>query len=443
MVIPGTTINQSILKILPTFVFEKVELALKLNGGGEDFFLGQATKAEEAWFYWLDNSTIPNGSYSLILRGFNGGIQSGEASFTFTNVVTPALTSEIDLAEIESRVDALLSDALDTDELTALRNSYVTSYLEVSETGDLKDLLKDYLPEFDRLFRNYAGAVAGGNEALIIFADEQIEKYLDYVVVDENTDQVLSFELNSFLVNARNFVRTKEAEVIKTSEGDSAIDFDKDGLTDYDEVVLYGTDPKLADEDNDGSLDSVEIILGYNPTDAKLEVVSRAVDQFLGGVINGDLLSITAIQPLYLYAEKDSMPKVLTSVSGRGIPNSFSRLYLGDLSESVFVKIGPNGTFTQTIDKEFVKIEGRVVLALTDNTGRIVMRGQPLEVDKVVTSSELYNSVAFDAAVVKSVEEFSTTNVIGSLGVVSFGLILLLLGKALIPRREPFSLEIV
>ena len=442
MVIPGTSENQSIIKILPTFVFEKVELYLKSKGEGETFFLGQATKADEAWFYWLDNTIIPNGSYSLIIIGFDGGIPSGEAAFTFTNQVKPVLTSDIDLAEVESKVDTLLSDALDTDELTTLRSSYVTSYVKVNETDQLKVNLKDYLPRFDRLFTNYAGAVAGGNEAIIILADEQIEKYLDSVVVDENTDQVLSFELNSFLVNVRNFVRVKEAELLKVSGGFSAIDSDKDGFTDYDEVVLYATDPILADTDNDGIIDSVETILGYNPTDEKLEVVSRIADQGLGVVINGDLLSISAIQPLYLYTDKDSTPKVLTSVSGRGVPNSFSRLYLGDLPESVIVKIGPDGTFTQTIDKEFVKIEGRIVLALTDNSGRIVLRGQPLQVDKVLTSRELFNSTALDAAVVKSVKEFTTSNVIGALGVVSFGLILLLLGKALVPRRESISLEI-
>lgn len=440
---PGITQNQSVLKILPTFVFDKVELAINLKGDGETFFLGQATKADDAWFYWLDNSAIPNGSYSLIVRGFDNGEFSEEASFTLTNMVEPSLTKDADRNEIESRVNSLLGEGTDIEELRELRASYVTSYLEARKEDYSDDYLADYLPKFDRLFAKYASAIAGGTDALVILADDQIEKYLDTVIVDgaENSES-FGQELTALLLDIKQSIQTKEAEVAKLSGGDSAFDIDKDGLTDYDEVVIYDTDPKLSDTDNDGIIDSIEVILGYTPNDAKFEAVSRIADDVDAGVLNGDLLAILAVEPFYLYTDTDSNPKVLTSVSGKGIPNSFARLYLGDSPESIIVKVGPDGTFTQTIDKDFVKIQGEVVLAVTDNTGRIVMRGQPLQLGKAITSRQLFNPVAIDAAVIKSVEEFKTINIIGAVGVVSFGLILLLLGKALVPRREPVSLEI-
>lgn len=43
------------------------------------------------------------------------------------------------------------------------------------------------------------------------------------------------------------------------------IDTDNDGLSDYDEVVTYGTNPNLKDTDRDKYLDKVEIDNGYNP----------------------------------------------------------------------------------------------------------------------------------------------------------------------------------
>lgn len=43
------------------------------------------------------------------------------------------------------------------------------------------------------------------------------------------------------------------------------LDTDEDGLTDYDEINLYGTNPNSYDTDNDGYTDGDEVEAGYNP----------------------------------------------------------------------------------------------------------------------------------------------------------------------------------
>lgn len=42
-------------------------------------------------------------------------------------------------------------------------------------------------------------------------------------------------------------------------------DTDEDGLTDYEEVTIYGTSPYLPDTDSDGYTDDQEIVNGYDP----------------------------------------------------------------------------------------------------------------------------------------------------------------------------------
>ena len=50
---------------------------------------------------------------------------------------------------------------------------------------------------------------------------------------------------------------------------DADFDFNKDndgdGLTDYEEIYIYGTDPFNPDTDGDGYLDGAEVVSGYNP----------------------------------------------------------------------------------------------------------------------------------------------------------------------------------
>ena len=49
--------------------------------------------------------------------------------------------------------------------------------------------------------------------------------------------------------------------------GPDGRDPDGDGLTNYQEIVVYGTDPNLADTDGDGVLDGYEVQTGHSPLD--------------------------------------------------------------------------------------------------------------------------------------------------------------------------------
>ncbi|MFA7365036.1 MAG: thrombospondin type 3 repeat-containing protein, partial [Patescibacteria group bacterium] len=60
-----------------------------------------------------------------------------------------------------------------------------------------------------------------------------------------------------------------EEEVVIEEEVDieylKSIDSDNDGLSDYDEVYIFGTDPLNPDSDEDGYFDGSEVLNGYNP----------------------------------------------------------------------------------------------------------------------------------------------------------------------------------
>lgn len=76
----------------------------------------------------------------------------------------------------------------------------------------------------------------------------------------------------------------------------ASLDSDSDGLSDIDEVTVYGTAPGLADTDGDGFLDGEELANGTNPIDAapQLSIISPVSQQVFhsGSTIS---LSATAI----------------------------------------------------------------------------------------------------------------------------------------------------
>lgn len=61
------------------------------------------------------------------------------------------------------------------------------------------------------------------------------------------------------------FVRLRYTDIV-TSDPDNA-DFDGDGLTNWEEIYIYGTDPFNADSDGDGMPDGWEVMNGFNPSD--------------------------------------------------------------------------------------------------------------------------------------------------------------------------------
>lgn len=61
----------------------------------------------------------------------------------------------------------------------------------------------------------------------------------------------------------RDGLNDEEEKILKTNI--NKYDTDMDGLSDYDEVKIYGTDPVRSDSDGDGYLDGDEIKNGYNP----------------------------------------------------------------------------------------------------------------------------------------------------------------------------------
>jgi hypothetical protein len=178
-------------------------------------------------------------------------------------------------------------------------------------------------------------------------------------------------------VSAENIPFVKEAE---------NKDFDQDGLTNAEERRL-GTDPFLADTDNDGFLDGDEVKNGYDPkkfspgdgrdkiafenprdvieTERRNPDKKTKNDQYVVNAVS----SVKASVP----GEKDKM-----RFSGKALPNIFVTLYIYSNPIVVTLKTDANGNWSYDLDKTVEDGSHEVYVAVTDNTGKITARSDGL-----------------------------------------------------------------
>ena len=155
---------------------------------------------------------------------------------------------------------------------------------------------------------------------------------------------------------------------------DPDLDYDQDGISNSEEQRL-GTDPYLADTDNDGYVDGDEIRNGFDPLKAsagnKSDKISLETPKDKG-TINQNYEVNTA--------ELKNTPNGKRAVfKGKALPNSFVRIYIySDKPIIVTVRTDSNGDWLYELDKELEDGNHEIYVAVTDNTGKITSKSNPL-----------------------------------------------------------------
>jgi hypothetical protein len=154
-------------------------------------------------------------------------------------------------------------------------------------------------------------------------------------------------------------------------------DPDKDGLNNNDEY-RYGTNPTNPDSDNDGFLDGDEVKNGYDPLkaspgDKSDKIVFESPKE--SGEVKKDFYQVNKVEMVEAQAENENNK---IKISGKGIPNSFVTIYIYSDPIILTVKTDSDGNWSYEIDKEIEDGEHQVYVAVTDNTGKITAKSEPL-----------------------------------------------------------------
>lgn len=193
--------------------------------------------------------------------------------------------------------------------------------------------------------------------------------------------------------------REEARRVITERTGTRAhTDSDGDGVTDYDEINLYATDPRDADTDNDGMRDGDELLAGTNPVampitlaasgtplsatgSAKIDPTLAVTEEVrfenpkLAGVKSPEFLTVQKVEAADIETKEDGTKTAKSlALAGTALPNSFVRIFVFSEPIMVTVRADDDGVWTYTLDKELSDGQHEIYTAITDVSGKIVAK---------------------------------------------------------------------
>lgn len=425
-----------------------VELYARPTNSLQSQFVVLASRRFDQWQFVFNSANLPNGEYEFFARTKHNGktldseklklFVSNDGRTSPTHNTRPINYSQPPSDNQPERNTISIYDNND---------DFVREYTpEEVVAFESTNLLNDNKDELEVLLKRYSSAVQSGDEVLIQSAKlalKEEKENIAYKALSDNRVRDIADDVNLEIESRLNdlMYRVETFEELRTrrTNGDSATDTDGDGISDIDESTLYETDPEVTDTDGDGISDGIEIIRGFNPNDPTVEAVVRFESP-------KETLGLERESVLLVEEIIDVIPTVETGpvkaeIRGKGLPNSYLRIYIFSEPIMVTVKTDSDGSFVYTFDKELEDGKHEIYVAVTDNAGKIVAQSKPFA---FLFSKEAQAFTPVDAAeetVLTTDESFAENsagsyNLVVGVGILSLGAILLLVGISLRPKED-------
>lgn len=446
VVSPNALKEQVPVRIYAPETHKDLQLFLRPTLSTQERYLGSPQTSLNSWLYSFDTRNVPNGTYQLFAVA-RVGTQKISSKAVTISVYNQVKTETVPVVKTAS-----------TTQTTEVRNFYT---LENSNTfvqpvvvnpaveTETEQLLQEHKDDVNDLLKKYAVAVQSGNGVMQEAVKRDFELQREYLLkkalesgnttdIAQQIDDSIQARLSELKERVDSF---ENLRTTRTATNISA-DRDMDGISDFDEIEVYGTDPNNPDTDNDGFVDGAEVVRGFNPTDATPEVpVEFELPQTVIGLERTDVLAVKAVIPV-IDTDKTSVKPIQAEIAGTGLPNSFVTLYIFSTPTIVTIKTDEDGSFVYTFDKELEDGEHEVYVAFTDNTGSILAHSAPFRFVKEAQAFTPVGSTEETLITTDSVEVLSKQqqlNTVVGFGVLAFGIILLMLGMGMRPLKQPLA----
>ena len=161
-------------------------------------------------------------------------------------------------------------------------------------------------------------------------------------------------------------------------------DSDNDGLTDYDEVNIYGTDPRNADTSGNGIEDGQMVARGLDPTSVSTQQIEYEDPREEPGSAVSDRYKVTE-------ATATSSDAGASGVyfEGTGPSNSYVTLFFFSTPIIVTAQADGAGKWTYELDQELPNGEHEMYVATVNNQGKIMAQSDPVNFEKTASAIEV------------------------------------------------------
>lgn len=261
------------------------------------------------------------------------------------------------------------------------------SIVQIRKETDVSsyDLQNSIDSERTQLFEDVTQTIESVGPTTNVYEEEKIQNlqtkvdiYLDKIQDNLETEsgQSVTFErsqrdIKETLLRFQKILEEKK-KIIESRQGELVFkDTDSDGVSDYDEIYIYKTDPNNPRTKGEGKTDGEKIIEGINPlsdTEEKINFQDPREDKesFVSESYNVNKVEL-------IKNEKENL-----LFEGSALPNTYVTLYIYSTPIIVTVKTNSDGQWNYMLEKEVENGEHQIFVANVDTSGKIIARSNPI-----------------------------------------------------------------
>ena len=206
---------------------------------------------------------------------------------------------------------------------------------------------------------------------------EKIENSLNTIQQDLETESGLPV---TFEKSKRDITKTllkfqqtlnEKRELIESRQGELVFtDSDQDGVSDYDEIYIYKTNPSKSRTIGDQKTDGEKIQEGINPlSDIEQKISYQDPREDKESFVSENY----KVQKIELIKDEKKL-----IFEGNALPNTYITLYIYSTPIIVTVKTDQNGQWSYILEQEIENGEHQIYVATVESSGKIIARSNPI-----------------------------------------------------------------
>ncbi len=422
-----------------------------LSHSSPTYTLGDAYNFQGEWIFSLSALSLPSLPQVIFASYEYDGQVYETPGINYLPKVTEktTLVTPIDASIFVEKVKALLHDKQgdDIDRRVNIFSSNLNSSSTSSTSDPFMSVTSGYESIIDSSLLYYAATLKSQNPFFHTLAKERIQTQIKRLALEASLNDPLLlpyYQAQYANLFSRETKRAEELAVLydEATAGLIVKDTDSDGLSDFDEISIFGTSVELSDSDSDGVIDIIEVVSGTNPLVAAISE-TPSTESYPIAEFENEAVKISSLKRVVSNDESSAKSEIVYVIQGKTIPNTYLNIVDYESKTLGLIRSGQTGEFSYSLPPSVEKNRIAVGALLTDSFGKVeagslLYVAEGLSADKF-DNENLYANVNLSKTQEKNINLLA--NLVIALCVVLLGFLLILLAKSLRIKDESKKLK--